>query len=390
MWVILVLILALILYGIFEFRSHQYYLKKLPVRIHVNGTRGKSSVTRLIAGGLRGGGLRTFAKTTGTKPRMIFVDGSETPVLRVGKANVIEQKRIVAKAVQQKAEYFVTECMGVQPHLQELLENKFIKSQVGVITNVRGDHLDEMGPTLACVAASLCNSIPRNGHLFTSEDQFLDIIQIRAKMRNTTVHKADPCKINDSDMRGFTYLEHKDNVSLALAVCEHFGVKRADALRGMQTAIADPGVLRRYMIETQGKVIEFVNAFAANDPDSYKIIWEMLRIHREPDKILIVLLNVRKDRIQRSEQMGEFIASELDADYFVVTGEYTHAVVSKAIACGLPHNKIENMGGHSLDSIFHTILNLTSKKSLVFGIGNVVGFGEQIVNHFVQKGKEIV
>ena len=321
---------------------------------------------------------------------MIFVDGSETPVLRVGKANIIEQKRIVAKAVQQEAQYFVTECMGVQPHLQELLENKFIKSHVGVITNVRGDHLDEMGPTLACVAASLCNSIPKDGHLFTSEEQFLDIIQARAEMRNTVVSRADPRTISDSEMRGFTYLEHKDNVSLALAVCEHFGVKRTDALRGMQTAIADPGVLRRYRIEAQGKSIEFVNAFAANDPDSYKIIWEMLRIHREPDKVLIVVLNVRKDRIQRSEQMGEFIASELDADYFVVTGEYTHAVVGKAIACGVPHNKIEDMGGHSLESIFHTIQNLTPKKSLVFGIGNVVGFGEQIVNHFVQKGQEIV
>jgi gamma-polyglutamate synthase len=389
MWVIAVLIGILIIYGSWEFRSHQSNLKKLRIRIHVNGTRGKSSVTRLIAGGLRGGGLKVFAKTTGTKPRMIFVDGSEAPVLRVGKANIIEQKRIVARAARLNVEYFVTECMGVQPHLQEILENKFVKSQVGVITNVRGDHLDEMGPTLACVAASLCNSIPQNGHLFTSEENYLDIIEARAKLRNTSVHKADPSDIDNRDMRGFTYLEHKDNVALALAVCRHFGVSKDDAIRGMQQAIADPGVLRRYKIETQGKSIEFVNAFAANDPDSYKIIWEMLRIHREPDKKLIVLLNSRKDRIQRSEQMGEFIATELDADYFVISGEMTHALVAKAVSCGLPHNKIENLGGKSLDAIFGRILNLTEKKALVFGIGNIVGFGEQIVNYFVDKGIEI-
>jgi poly-gamma-glutamate synthase PgsB/CapB len=389
MWVIAVLIGIIVLFGLWEFRSHQYFLNKLPNRIHVNGTRGKSSVTRLIAGGLRGGGLKVFAKTTGTKPRMIFVDGSERPVLRVGKANIIEQKRIVAAAARLKVDYFVTECMGVQPQLQYLLENKFIKSHVGVITNVRGDHLDEMGPTLACVAASLSNSIPKNGHLFTSEEQFLDIIQARAKLRNTQVHKVDSCTIDDIDMRGFTYLEHKDNVALALAVCEHFGVKKEDAIRGMQQALADPGVLRRYQIETQCKTIEFVNAFAANDPDSYKIIWDMLRIHREPGKKLLVVLNVRKDRIQRSEQMGEFIASELDADYFLITGEYTRLVVNKAIACGLPHNKIEDLGGHSLESIFHAIVSLTEEKSLVFGIGNIVGFGEQIANYFVEKGIEI-
>jgi gamma-polyglutamate synthase len=372
-----------------EFRSHQFNLKKLRVRIHVNGTRGKSSVTRLIAGGLRGGGLKVFAKTTGTKPRMIFVDGSEIPVLRVGKANIIEQKRIVARAGREDAEYFVTECMGVQPPLQTILEKKFIKSHVGVITNARGDHLDEMGPTLACVAASLCNSIPTNGHLFTAEETYLDIIQARAAMLNTQVHKSDPKSISDSDMRGFTYLEHKDNVALALSVCQHLGVSKENALRGMQQANADPGVLRRYKIETNGKSIEFVNAFAANDPDSYKIIWDMLRIHREPDKILIVLLNSRKDRIQRSEQMGEFIATELDADHFVITGELTHALVARSISCGLPHDKIDDLGSKSLETIFNRIVSLTEKKSLVFGIGNVVGFGEEIVNHFVEKGIEI-
>jgi gamma-polyglutamate synthase len=389
MWVIVVLIVILISYGFWEFRAHQNKLKGLRVRIHVNGTRGKSSVTRLIAGGLRGGGLRVFAKTTGTKPRMIFVDGSEIPVLRIGKANIIEQTRIVARAMRQNADYFVTECMGVQPHLQDLLENKFIKSHVGVITNVRGDHLDEMGPTLPCVAASLCNSIPKDGHVFTAEDNFLDIIEARAAMRNTKVHKSDPCNVANSDMRGFTYLEHKDNVALALEVCQHFGVSKADALRGMQQANPDPGVLRRYQIEIQGKSIEFVNAFAANDPDSYKIIWQMLLIHREPDKKLIVVLNSRKDRIQRSEQMGEFIATELDADFYVITGQLTHAIVNKAVACGLPHDKILNLGGKSLETIFDDIVKLTEKKSLVFGIGNIVGFGEEIVNYFVEKGSEI-
>jgi gamma-polyglutamate synthase len=389
MWVIVVLIVILTAYGLLEFRSHQTNIKKLRYRIHVNGTRGKSSVTRLIAGGLRGGGLSVFAKTTGTKPRMIFVDGSETPVLRIGKANIIEQKRIVARAVREKAEYFVAECMGVQPHLQTALENKFIKSHVGVITNARADHLDEMGPTLACVAASLCNSIPKNGHLFTAEDTYLDIIQARAALLGTAVHKSDPCTVSDNDMRGFTYLEHKDNVALALAVCMHFGVSRENALRGMQKALADPGVLRRYMIETNGKSIEFVNAFAANDPDSYKIIWDMLRIHREPGKKLIVVLNSRKDRIQRSEQMGEFIATELDSDYYVITGELTHALVARAISCGLPHDRIKDLGGKSLETIFNYIVNITGEKSLVFGIGNVVGFGEEIVNYFVEKGIEI-
>jgi len=74
-------------------------LARIPVRVHVNGTRGKSSVTRLIAAGLRAGGIRTCAKTTGTLARMILSDGRELPIFRPDRANVIEQKRIVANAV---------------------------------------------------------------------------------------------------------------------------------------------------------------------------------------------------------------------------------------------------------------------------------------------------
>ena len=389
MWVIITLIIVLIFYAIWEFRWHQYNLKQLRVRVHVNGIRGKSSVTRLIAGGLRGGGLRVFAKTTGTKPRMIFVDGSEAPVVRVGKPNIIEQKKIVKKAVRQNAEYFVTECMGVQPHLQDILENKFIKSHVGVITNVREDHLDEMGPTLELVAASLANTIPRNGFLYTAEKKYFNILEARAGLLKTEIHKTDPNAISDSVMRGFSYVEHKDNVALALAVCEHFGVSREDAIRGMQQAEPDPGVLRRYKIELHGKSIEFVNAFAANDPDSYRVIWEMLKVHREPGKMLIILVNSRKDRIERAEQLGEMIASDFDADYFVVSGEYTHALVAKAISSGLPHNKIEDLGGRPLETIFNSIVSLTAEKSMVLGIGNIVGFGEQIVDFFRERGTEL-
>ena len=43
--------------------------------VHVNGTRGKSTVCRLIEAGLRAGGLRVFCKTTGTDPMTIDVSG---------------------------------------------------------------------------------------------------------------------------------------------------------------------------------------------------------------------------------------------------------------------------------------------------------------------------
>src|SRR5262249_5007474 len=162
-----IVVLLLLAAGLtLQARWHAHYLKRIPFRVHVNGSRGKSSVTRLVAGGLRAGGIRTVAKTTGTKPRFIYDDGSEVPVVRPGSPNIIEQVRIVRRAAQLGAQVFVVECMAVKPELQTLLEEKIIQSTHGVITNVRADHLDEMGPTLVDVARNLARTIPRGGRLF--------------------------------------------------------------------------------------------------------------------------------------------------------------------------------------------------------------------------------
>src|SRR5512136_393443 len=96
--VILIVFAVFVLLGIVESALHRRHLSSIPIRIHVNGTRGKSSVTRLIAGGLRAGGIRTCAKSTGTLARMIFPDGSEYPIFRPSSPNIIEQVRIVDTA----------------------------------------------------------------------------------------------------------------------------------------------------------------------------------------------------------------------------------------------------------------------------------------------------
>jgi gamma-polyglutamate synthase len=389
MWLVFLLLGILVAYGLFEFHRHNYNIHRIPNRIHVNGTRGKSSVTRLIGGGLKGGDKRVFIKTTGTKPRTISVTGLEEAIHRVGKANIIEQLKIVRQAVAQKAEYIIIECMAVQPDLQYITENQMVYSNVGVYTNAREDHLDVMGPTVADVAESLCNSLPKKGIVYTTEHKYLDTIKRRAAKIGTEVRYIDPGAVEDESLRGFSYLEHKSNVALALAVCNHFGVEKETALRGMYSIQPDPGVLHKFSINVNGKSLEFVNAFAANDPDSYKAIWEMLHIHREPGMKLIVLVNSRRDRVQRAEQLGEFIAKELEADFFVVSGEYTHALVHKAIHCGLPAANIKDLGGQSAEHVFNYIAGITEKRALVVGIGNIVGLGEEIVNHFVSKGRMI-
>ena len=89
------IIFILVVFGVFESRIHKISLNKIPIRIHVNGTRGKSSVVRLIAAGLRQGGLKTFAKTTGTIPRIINDKGKDLELHRLRSATIGEQIRLI-------------------------------------------------------------------------------------------------------------------------------------------------------------------------------------------------------------------------------------------------------------------------------------------------------
>ena len=385
---VLILISFLIIFGFLEYFFHQKNLKAIPLRIHVNGTRGKSSVTRLIAAGLRAGGFRVMAKTTGTAPRVILEDGSETQIYRPGSANIIEQLKFVSKARSRSAQAIVIECMALQPVLQWLTEHKMIRSQVGVITNVRSDHLDVMGETHLEVSHSLSNTIPSESKFFTAETkaEVLNQFDRVCQKQNTKMIVSDENEISWEKMRGFSYIEHRENVAVALKVCQDSGIAPDVALAGMVQAIPDPGVLRIYEIKFFNKDIQFVNAFAANDPDSTVMIWERLSQMQEPGCKKIVLVNSRGDRIQRSQQLGVLIAKQLAADAYILAGEFTKIIEDEAIRLGLDEEKIENMGGDSVANIFEMVLDYTSERSMVFGIGNIGGIGQQIVDFFKHRG----
>lgn len=161
--------LVLVLAGGLEAFRHRLLVRKIPVRIHVNGTRGKTSVTRLIAAGLRAGGKRTCAKTTGSAAAITDPDGREFPIYRISGANIIEQMRTLKRMASLKPEVVVMECMALQPQYQSLSELRMVHSNVGVITNARADHLDVMGPGEEEVALALAGSTPVKGNLFTAE-----------------------------------------------------------------------------------------------------------------------------------------------------------------------------------------------------------------------------
>ena len=314
--------------GAVEQHRHFARLESIPVRILVNGIRGKSSITRLIAGALRGGGLRVVAKTTGTAARLIAPDGSEEPVERAfGLANVIEQVAIVRRAVRRRPDALVIECMAVDPALQEVNQRKLIRSTIGVISNVREDHLAEMGPTLDDVARSLARSLPERGMCVTAEATRLHVLEHEAAKRRCRLISADPDSVTDEELAGFPYLAFKENVAIALAVAGELGVERGDALRGMWRAAPDPGVLSVETYGIDGKTIRLANVFAANDPDSTVMNVERLLEAGMIAAPLFAVVNCRPDRVERNRQMGELVP-RLRAERVFVIGHPARSAIA--------------------------------------------------------------
>jgi len=363
---------------------HWRALAKIPIRVHVNGTRGKSSVTRLIAAGLRAGDKKVIAKTTGTLARVLLDAERELSIYRPLGANVREQIRVVRFAANLDAEVLVVECMALQPILQWLSEKVFIQATHGVITNARPDHLDVMGPNDDDVAKALAGMMPRKGVCFTAERERLPILQYAADDRKTrlvAIDEDDVAAISEDDLDGFAHFEHAENVAVALAVCEDLGVDRRTALEGMWAGRPDPGALTFDELEFFGRDIVFVNAFAANDPVSSQRIWEMC-VAQYPEHRTLAVFNCRADRADRSRQLGASLVEWVEPDKVIAVGSGTVFFGRAASRAGFDASRVVIAEDETAREVFERIVEQCGPKTIVVGLGNIGGLGLELVRLF--------
>ena len=374
--ILFIIVFLVLIFGIFEFKIHNKYLLNIPIRIHVNGSRGKSSVVRLIAAGLREGGLKTYAKTTGTSPRIIDDKGEDKYIHRLRSASIGEQISLIRYFSKLNPDALVIECMAVNPQYQWVSEQKIIKSTIGVLTNVRPDHLDEMGISMNQITKSMSNTIPFNGIMVTSEDKKVDILTNISKQRNTEFYLAD-VEFKNNDLNNFQYLEHSENINLALKVCELCGIKKEIAMNGMKKCKPDPGALTIWNIQENNKTFKFINAFAANDPASTLKTWQMVNSRIKSNNFAI-FLNTRIDRQYRTVQLINLIFEELKPKVLVLRGDNFPKELKKLMnkntsiqvykfPYSIKQNKLIKFMAEDLDGF------------IVLGIGNIVGWGELLM-----------
>ncbi|NLL49117.1 MAG: poly-gamma-glutamate synthase PgsB [Firmicutes bacterium] len=391
-WPVLALTFILVVLGILEHALHQHNLRKIPIRIHVNGTRGKSTTTRLIAGVLREGGYVVVAKTTGTAPRLILEDGSEEPILRRRKASIIEQVRIVREAAKREADVLVVECMAVHPEMQWVAEKRILHSTIGVITNAREDHLDVMGPTRGHVAETLALAIPRRGRLVVGEEEFIGLFKEEAEKLGTATYLA-PASLGAQDLERFPYMMFRENVACALKVGELLAVPEEVAWAGMLKATPDIGSTTIYSLEHVGVTIYFVNALAANDRTSTLLVWDrwqelaaQLGLERAP---VVGLMHNRWDRSFRVPELATLATTDLPLKIMLLTGDLVPVTKRHLRKHGFNPRAIGVVEKPTPQKVTRYLSNHYQGAVVLFAYGNTQGFGQELADFFRRNGVQV-
>lgn len=370
-WLILALAAVWLAYLAAEARGLARDRGRLEHIVHVNGTRGKSTVCRLIEAGLRAGGLRVFCKTTGTDPMTIDVQGREEPVPRRGPANIKEQIAILRRAAAQGAQVLVIECMAVQPELQRAAQRDILKADIGVITNVRRDHTDVMGETLPQICDALCNTIPQGSVLFTAEEGQASRMEAQARKLNCRFRQVKPAGDEPS-------WDFGENIALALAVCQSLGVSRETALEGMAQFRRDPYALS---IHRLGAGI-FINGLSINDPQSTCAVWSRLREkYGWEGRELVLLVNNRPDRGSRTQDMVT-VCRALRPDWVWLMGS-SQGYMRRALRRFLPGCPV--LGTHDPGT-----LPAPEEHQVVFAVGNLAGRGRELLARVREEGTPLV
>ena len=375
------LIVTIILCTIISFLLIEKWLARkniesLPLRIHVNGTRGKSSVTDYIGAGIFHARPGVMAKITGIVPAIIH-NGEERIIRRTGVARVQEQVDVIRLASKNKVTSLVLECMSISPELQKL-ESSFFKPHIYVITNIRDDHREEMGKNIEEQAQSICNAIPGNCIVVTNEVQFLDKIRETARTRNSKVicsREINPVVKNILPSGIFP-----ENVSLALTACEAAGI---------DSKLAEEGILKRISIldcplttiHYKNNEIKFLNAFAVNDIESTDSFINHWQNKITQDGKMSILFNTRADRPIRTDLFAEWIANmSSSVGQIIITGDHFRRAKHQLLKAGTDKKIIHTWRGALLRNVKEELFNTVPVGALVIGVGNVGGDGFYILN----------
>ena len=261
-------------------------------RVLVTGSRGKSSLVRLIHAACAACGLQAYGRITGVLPRQLEPEG-ESLILRRSGAHVREMAWWLGQ-LPGESDAVVLENSAISPELQHLAA-RWLKPSLVVLTNALPDHQQAWGATSARAMSALAGGIPRQSPVAVPAAVAYEPIVSRALAeRGCRVIPAQPDSGEPSD--GHLTV----NRGLALAACGLLGLDPVISRRAVRSLEPD---LADFKVESLGKG-GLGLAFAANDPASTESLFLGLDW---PHGETSLLFNHRADRPDRLKAFAGFM-----------------------------------------------------------------------------------
>lgn len=173
-------------YFILEYSSIKKITNSIPIRILVNGTRGKSTTVQIIHKIFSCSGYKVYGKTTGDRPVLISPDSEISEIKRFSPASILENIRILKNIAKEKPDVMVLECMALQPETQSMLSKIFRPNHI-IITNILNDHQEVMGRNLKENIISMSKCIFSKARIYVNDRVYKNLSQFRKLNSNIIV-----------------------------------------------------------------------------------------------------------------------------------------------------------------------------------------------------------
>lgn len=369
---------------------------KVPLRIAITGTRGKTTVARLLASVLREEGRTVLAKTTGSEPCLVLPDGSVESIRRRGPASVLEQKALLHRAARLGADVVVAEVMSIHAENHSVEGRRILLPHLVLATNFLVDHMDAQGATSESVGAVLGCTVPPGGTVLVPRGSCPASFRSAAARVGAAI-----LEVQEGAGEGFPAATFPENLDLVVAAARHMGVGDAAIRRGISNARHDIGALGVWRVaDGEGAPPVFlVNAFAANDPASTVRVMDEVSgrlgaelAGAEGRMRSVGLLNLRPDRGDRTLQWADALgAGLLDRfDVLLVTGMHAGAL-ARRVRRAKAEPRILVAGRSTADRLTRASLEAAGPAGgIVFGFGNIGGVGATLVEQWSRLGEEVV
>lgn len=354
--------------------------QRIPLRIHVHGTRGKSTLTRVLASLLRETGHVVLSKTTGDRPEWHFPDGSVRQVRRLGPARIQENVRLLRQGVRLNATALVVEGMALNVETIAMSE-KMLRATHGVITNVRPDHSETMGQERASVAHALSFMFPPGQTVFTAREEGAEEVFRHASKLGCDCHVVEQGRVGPETphLASETFALLRQPVELALAVADHLCVRPT----GMQyeSAQLEPscdGPLP-VSLDVAGVPLTWVDLFSVNDVDSSRQLLNALWESLPASGWFAVILATRQDRPMRTVAFMEWLQNEPRFNLVVPVGWHAWAAwrLSPAQTLFLPNPLCHPAALSQKLSQVRQKAGCETRPMVLVGLGNSHGYGER-------------